>query len=84
MFLSWQFAHRQAFQVAMGWPSGLGRLVPFADLVGTFFDLLPKGLFVARQLDRPPRLEAFDLLAQSFGSLDLTFLRMLVRHFCSW
>jgi hypothetical protein len=52
-----------------------------AILPGALFNLLAQGFFVARRLDLTPCLEAFDLLAQSLGPLDLTFLSVLVGHF---
>jgi hypothetical protein len=48
---------------------------------GAIFNLLAKGFFVARRLNLTSRLEAFDLLPQSLGPLDLTFLSVLVGHF---
>jgi hypothetical protein len=56
-----------------GW---VGALFP-----GAFLNLLTKGFFVARRLNLTSRLKAFDLLAQSLGPLDLTFLSVLVGHF---
>jgi hypothetical protein len=52
-----------------------------ATFPGAFFDLLAKGFFLTRRLNLTSRLEAFDLLAQSLGPLDLTFLSVLVGHF---
>jgi hypothetical protein len=52
-----------------------------ATFPGALLDLLAKGFFVARRLNLASRLKAFDLLAQSLGPLDLTFLSVLVGHF---
>jgi hypothetical protein len=52
-----------------------------ATFRGAFLDLLAQGFFMARRLNLTSRLEPFDLLAQSLGPLNLTFLSVLVGHF---